>query len=115
MENENKVVEKEIKEPSKEEKAVKEEPKKQKKKVGRIIIDVAIFLLFIVIILEAAIGIINMQKLNNDEKPVWYISTRTNKTDKKEQTIYNLGLYKIVKTDTAKKTTIQLKPFFIGD
>ena len=56
-----------------------------------------------------------MQKINNDEKPIWYISKKEKKTEDKTQTIYNLGLYKIVKTDTAKQTKTSLKPFFIGD
>ena len=87
----------------------------KKKKKKRVITDVIITVIFLIIILEAVIGIVNMQKLNNDEKPVWYISTKTKKTELKTETIYNLGLYKIVKTDTAKRTTVQLKPFFIGD
>ena len=89
--------------------------KKEKKKKFRIISDLIIFVLFLIILLEAVIGIINMQKLNNEEEPIWYLNSKTTKTELKTETTYNLGLYKIVKTDTAKKTTIQLKPFFIGE
>ena len=88
---------------------------KKKKKKFRIISDLIIFVVFLIILLEAIIGIINMQKLNNEEEPIWYLNSKTTKTELKTETTYNLGLYKIVKTDTAKKTTIQLKPFFIGE
>ena len=93
---------------------VKEEKKakKKKKKVGRIIVDVLITLLFIVVVFEAVIGMINMQRINEEKEPVWYINKNTETNNLKQETTYNLGLYKIVKTDTAKKTTITLKPFF---
>ena len=95
-----------------------EEPKKKKKKkkkIGRIISDIIIFLLFIVIVFEIVIGMVNMQRISDEKEPVWYLSTKTVETDLKNETIYNLGLYKIVKTDTSKKTTVSLKPFFIAD
>lgn len=94
-----------------------EEPKKEKKpkkrrKVGKIIVDILIGILFIVVVFETAIGMINMQKINNEEEPVWYLNKKTDTSNSKIETTYDLGLYKIVKTDTAKKTTITLKPFF---
>ena len=95
----------------------KEEEKinKPKRKKFKIFTDIIVFIIFFIIILEAAIGFINMQKIQNEEEPVWYLSTKTIKTEKKTEKIYNLGLYKIVKTDTAKNTIIRLVPFFIGD
>ena len=94
-----------------------EEPKKKKKKkkLGRIITDVLLFLLFIVIVFEIAIGMVNMQRISEEKEPVWYLSSKTVETELKNEVIYNLGLYKIVKTDTSKKTTVSLKPFFIAD
>lgn len=87
---------------------------KKKKKTGRIIFNIITSILFIVIILEAAIGIINMNRISNKEEPIWYLSTKTTETDLKTETEYHLGLYKIVKTDTSKETKITLKPFFLG-
>lgn len=91
---------------------VETKPKKKKKKIGKIIVDILVGLLFIVIVFETVIGMVNMQKINNEEKPVWYISKKEETNNLKTETTYNLGLYKIVKTDTAKKTTVTLKPFF---
>ncbi len=89
--------------------------KKKKKKVSKIIINVLTIILFIVIVLEAGIGIINMQRISNNEDPIWYLNTKKTETDLKTVTEYHLGLYKIVKTDTSKETKITLKPFFLKD
>ena len=89
--------------------------KKKKKKMGKIIFNIITTILFIVIVLEAAIGIINMQRISNKEEPIWYFSTKTTETDLKTEIEYHLGLYKIVKTDTSKETKITLKPFFLSN
>lgn len=93
--------------------ADKKEPVKKKKQVGKIIYNVIVTIFFLIVVFEAAIGIVNMQRINDEKKPVWYISKSEEKTDKKEETTYNLGLYKIVKTETSKRTKIALKPFFM--
>lgn len=90
-------------------------PKKKKKKISKIIINVLTIILFVVIVLEAGIGIINMQRISNNEDPIWYLNTKKTETDLKTVTEYHLGLYKIVKTDTSKETKITLKPFFLKD
>lgn len=94
---------------------VSEEKKPKKKKTSKIILNIITFILFVVIVLEAAIGIINMQRISNKEEPIWYLSTKKTETELKTVTEYHLGLYKIVKTDTAKETKITLKPFFLSE
>ena len=95
---------------------IKEEikEKKKKKNTKRIIFNVIMTIFFLIIIVESIVGIINMQRLNDDKKPIWYINKEYEKTELKEETTYNLGLYKIVKTETSKKTKIALKPFFMN-
>ena len=85
----------------------------KKKSAGRIIVDIIVLIIFIIIIIEAALGIINMQRINDEKKPVFYFDKKEVVTENKKEMTYNLGLYKIVKTDTAKKTTTTLKPFFL--
>ncbi len=92
-----------------------EKPKKKKKRTGKIVFNIITAILFIIIILEAAIGIINMQRISNKEEPIWYLDVKTTENELKTVTEYNLGLYKIVKTDTSKETKITLKPFFLND
>lgn len=89
--------------------------KKKKKKVGRIIGDVIFTVVFLLILFEAVIGIINMKKINNNEEPVWCISHKKIEDDKKIVNDYNLGLYRIVKTETEKETRTVLKLFFIDE
>lgn len=89
--------------------------KKKKKKIGKLVFNIITFILFILILVDAIIGIVNMQRINNNEEPVWYLSTNVTETELKTVTEYHLGLYKIVKTDSAKETKITLKPFFIGE
>lgn len=92
-----------------------ETKEKSKKKLGKIIINIIISVLFIVIILEIIVGVVNMNRISNDQEPIWYLNEKTVETDLKTETIYNLGLYKIVKTDTSKRTKITLQPFFMGN
>ena len=88
---------------------------KRKRKIGKIIGNIIMTIIFLFLVFEAAMGIINMQRISDEKEPIWYLSTTTTETDLKTETTYNLGLYKIVKTDTSKKTTTSLRPFFMGD
>lgn len=94
---------------------VDEENKKKKRKIGKIILNILTSILFVIILLDAIIGIINMQRINNKEEPIWYLSTKKTETELKTVTEYHLGLYKIVITDTAKETKTTLKPFFLSE
>ena len=92
-----------------------EKGNKNVRRIGRIITSILFSILILVVIFEAAIGIINMQRINDEKEPVWYLSTEKKDNDLKNETIYNLGLYKIIRTETSKKITVTLRPFFIGD
>ena len=98
---ENKVEEKEYQSASRK--------KSIKKTIARIIWSI----LFLIILFEIVMGILNMQRLNNNKEPLWYFSSKTEKDKGKTETTYNLGLYVIVKTTDAKQKRIYLKPFFL--
>ncbi len=89
--------------------------RRKKRKMGKIISNIIMTIIFLVLVFEAAIGIINMQRINDEKEPIWYLSKKAEETELKTEVTYNLGLYKIVKTDTSKKTTTALRPFFIGN
>ena len=91
----------------------KEAKKRKRRKIRKIIYNIIVTILFLIIVAEAAIGIINMQRLNDDKEPIWYMSKKYEENELKKETTYNLGLYKIIKTDTSKRTKIALKPFFM--
>lgn len=78
--------------------------------------DVLLILLFIFILIEAFVGFIDLQNLSKGKKPLWYLNKKEVKiSDENSKTTYNLGLYKIVVTDTTKTTKTELKPFFLKD
>ena len=123
MEKENKVIEElneEKQELTKEELVEKKEKKRKKRrKIRRIISDTIVIILFIVMLCEITIGMINMKKIDKKEKPIWYISKKvTVSEDQKSEikTVYNLGLYKIVVTEPPANTNGEIKrtlvPFF---
>ena len=85
----------------------------RKRSVGRTIARIIWILVFLFILFETVIGILDMSRLNDDKEPVWYFSSKTEKVDNKTETTYNLGLYVIVKTTEGKDKKIMLKPFFL--
>lgn len=90
---------------------------KNKRSVGKtifkLIYNLIITAIVLVALFEAIIGFINMQKINNEEEPVWYIDKSIEEKDNIKETKYNLGLYRIVKKEEEGKMNIVLKPFFI--
>lgn len=91
----------------------KEEVKENKKSVGGIITKVICSIIFIIIVLNTIIGVLSIQKVNDNKEPIWYINSKDETVDGKKQTTYNLGLYVIVKTIDGKETKTILKPFFL--
>ena len=87
--------------------------KKTIKVIGRIISRIIYAVIALFLIFEAVIGVINMDRLDRDEEPAWYISSKEENTKFKSETTYNLGLYKIVKTKEGLERRITLKPFFL--
>lgn len=83
------------------------------KSIFKFIYNTIITLITLLVIFEAVIGLINMQKINNEEEPVWYLNKKEIKTEEKKEIKYNLGLYNIVKTEEKGKMNIVLKPFFL--
>ena len=83
------------------------------KSIFRFIYNTIITLITLLVIFEAVIGLINMQKINNEEEPVWYLDKKEIQTEEKKEIKYNLGLYNIVKTEEKGKMNIVLKPFFL--
>ena len=108
---------KELKEEIREEFVEENRKRRAKRKIGRIIVDLVVLVLFLFIIFEAAIGIINMKRIVDEKDPIWYINKKeVEKPNEKTKTIYNLGLYKIVIQENIKGTeTTSLEPFFVED
>lgn len=88
-----------------------------KEGVGRKIISVISRIFFILLVLfviaDTALGIINMQRLNDNKEPLWYFDSKTETVDGKTKTTYNLGLYVIIKEKGGKESSTSLRPFFL--
>ena len=100
-----------------EEKGVEEEDntKKNTRKVIRAIWSITLTLMFLFILFETVMGILNMQRLNDDKEPIWYIKTEAKTKGNEKKTIYDIGLYDIVKVEDNNGKKVLLKPFFIND
>lgn len=81
--------------------------------IVKVIYNIAVTIITLFLIFEVAIGVINMNKINNEEEPVWYLDKTEEETTEKKEIKYNLGLYKIVKTIEEGKMQTTLKPFFL--
>ena len=81
--------------------------------IGKVILRIIYIALGLFLLFEAVIGILNMQRLNEDKEPIWYINKTAENTKFKSETTYNLGLYTIVKTKEGTEKRVTLKPFFL--
>ncbi len=113
MEKDQEIKEEEIKE-EKEEEMVQFEPKKKKKRSPfRLIVSIITWILVIIIALSAALGFINIGRVNNGDKPYAVLKEENYQEDDNKVQVYHFGLYKIVKVEEPTKTSISLKPFFL--
>ena len=89
--------------------------KKTIKKFLRIVWNITLTLFFLVVLFETVMGILNMQRLNDDKDPIWYIKTEVKTAENKKHTSYDIGLYDIIKIEENGTKKVVLKPFFIKD
>lgn len=107
--------EEEIRQEVKDEYEKKDNAKRNARKVVRIIWSICMVLVFLFVVFEIAMGILNMQRMNEEKDPLWYFTTDVKKEDSKKITSYNMGLYDIVKTEDLTGTRVMLRPFFISE
>ena len=116
LEKENEISEQTIKEFQEERKQEElSEYKNTSKKfsISKIIFRIVWTILLLFILFEVVIGFLDMNRLNNNQEPLWYFNSRIEKVNNKTETTYNLGLYVIVKTFDGNSTRVVLKPFFL--
>ncbi len=97
------------------EKEVKEEKEKGGfvKGLFKLIYNLILWAIGLFLVFEVVMGVLNMQKLNNDEEPLWYFDSKVEQKEEVKVTTYNLGLYVITKEEGPRARKINLKPFFI--
>ena len=85
----------------------------RKRSVGKIISRIIWTVVILFVLFETVIGILDMTRLNEDKEPVWYFSTKTEKTKEGTEITYDLGLYVIKKVKSSSGSKLVLKPFFL--
>ena len=70
---------------------------------------------FVAVVFMTLMGVINVGRLKNGQDPLWYIKSEVEKTEKGENTIYNLGLYDIKKIEDETGVKTLVKPSFVKD
>ena len=104
---------KELEEEQKREELKEYKSSKRKRKLGKFIWRIIETIICLFILFETIMGVLDMQRLNEDKEPVWYLDTKVETVEGKQETTYNLGLYVIKKVIDDKEKRISLKPFFI--
>ena len=87
--------------------------KRRKRSIGRLIWNIISTAIVLAIIFFTVMGLLDMQRLNNNEEPYWYISMKTEDIDNKKVTTYDLALYEIIKEEGNSEKKLTLRPFFL--
>ncbi len=120
MEENQLKTEEEIKQEAKQEfeEEIKQKEKKKLEKKNHIkgiihfLYRIIVIILLLFIIFETAMGILDMDRLNKEEEPFWYLNSKVEEKENVKVTTYNLGLYVIEKQEEGTKIKIVLRPFF---
>ncbi len=93
----------------------KEVTVKTKKKHHPFMILLNIFatLFFLFILFEVVIAFLNFSMIKQDKEPSCFATKRTETKGEFDYTIYDMGLFKIVRKEDQKEYSIKLLPFFL--
>lgn len=94
---------------------VESKPPKKQRKLFFTIVNVIIWLFILVLIYCIGLGLININRLQQEKKPYLLVDTNEYKKDDKHVTVYHFGPYKIVYLDNGSTGTYSLKLWFFSD
>ena len=106
---------KEFEEEQKKEEMKKYKSQSTKRSIFKFFYNIIITIVVLFVLFETIMGFLDMQRLNNEKEPLWYLDVKEEKNDNEKITKYNLGLYTIKKVQDDKGIKIVLKPFFLKD
>lgn len=96
---------------------VVEEPKKKKpkkkRKIWAMILNFIGFCLLIFVAFETIIAFLNFNLIQNKEEPKYFVTKSTDTKGEYNYTIYDMGLYRIVRKENKERYEIKLLPFFL--
>lgn len=91
----------------------KKEKPKRKRSIISIVLTIISFLLFIYVAFQTVIAFLNFNMVRQDQEPTYFVTKSTDKDANYDYTIYDMGLYKIVRKEDEKRYEIKLLPFFL--
>ena len=86
---------------------------KKKRRVWVIILNIIAFSLLIFVAFETVIAFLNFNLIRDNEESKYFVTKSTDSKDGYDYTIYDMGLYRIVRKEDAKNYEIKLLPFFL--
>ena len=109
--------EQEVAEEKVEQEEVSQEFVEKKKKKGpvKIIINIIVWIILIFLVASAIIGYTDFHRVSENKEPKMVMEEKTYTKDDNKVTVYKNIVYKIVKVENSKGTSIKLKPFFMSD
>lgn len=115
MEEKNIEEKKDEMETTKEEvKQEEQQPKpKKKRKVWVIVLNIIAFCLLIFVAFETIIAFLNFSLIQKNEEPKYLVTKRIETKEDYQYTIYDMGLYRIVRKENDQRYEIKLLPFFL--
>ena len=106
---------KELEEEQKKKEMKKYNSQNRKRSVFKFFYNIIITLVILFVLFETIMGLLDMQRLNDEKEPYWYLDVKEEENEGQKITKYNLGLYVIKKVQDSKGIKIVLKPFFFKD
>lgn len=91
------------------------EPKVKKTSIISRIFSFILWIIMLLVLASVILGLVNFGKISNNEEPYAVLDTKLIEKENKNITIYDFGIYRIEKIETAESTTISLKPFFMSE
>jgi len=77
------------------------------------ILNVLAFLLLLFVVFETAIAFLNFNMIRQEKEPNLFVTKTKETRGEYDYTIYDMGLYKIVRKDDLKNYEIRMLPFFL--
>lgn len=92
---------------------VKEQKQKKKRNIFIRILNVLAFLLLLFVIFETVIAFLNFNMIRDDKEPNLFVTKTKETRGEYDYTIYDMGLYRIIRKEDLKNYEIRMLPFFL--
>lgn len=92
---------------------VKEEKPKKKRNIFVRILNLLAFLLLTFVVFETVIAFLNFNMIRQNKEPNLFVTKTKETRGEYDYTIYDMGLYRIIRKEDLKNYEIRMLPFFL--